>query len=79
MRCDAEGETPGEIGLDRTGDDACRRSLRRDDGVDADGARLLSQACDWQLDLLPRSQQQVAVLIDDQDDVGQEAVTILGV
>ena len=46
LRGDAEGETTGEVCLNRTGDDARRRSLRRDDGMDTYGASLLSQTGD---------------------------------
>ena len=45
--------------------------LRREDQVDADGARHLRQPADRFLDLVARHHHQVGQLVDDDDDEGQ--------
>jgi hypothetical protein len=53
-RGDAERDAAGQVGLDQAGDDVGLRPLRRDDQVDADGAALLGDAAEVELDLLRR-------------------------
>ncbi len=52
----------------RPGDDVDRRPLRREDQVDAGGARLLRDPRDQLLDLLAGHHHQVGELVDDDDD-----------
>ena len=66
-----EGDAAGNVGLDEAGDDIHRRPLRRQDQVDAGGARLLRQARDQLLDLLADDHHEVGELVDDDDDVRQ--------
>ncbi len=61
----------GDVRLDEAGDHVHRRPLRREDQVDARGARLLRQARDQLLDLLADDHHQVGELVDDHDDVRQ--------
>ena len=58
-------------------DDVDRGALRRQDEVDADGARHLGQARDGSLDLLAGRHHQVRELVHDHDDVGQVAVALV--
>ena len=58
----------GMFALMRPGDDVDRRPLRREDQVDARGARLLRDARDQLLDLLAGDHHQVGELVDDDDD-----------
>ena len=58
----------GQVGLDHAGQDVHRGALRRDDEVDADGARLLREAHDRLLDFLGRGHHQVGQLVDDDHD-----------
>ena len=64
----------GKFALMRPGDDVDRRPLRREDQVDAGGARLLREARDRLLDLAPDRHHEVGELVDDDDDARQVAV-----
>ena len=59
----------GMLALIRPVITSTRRPLRREDQVDAGGARLLRQARDQLLDLLADDHHQVGELVDDDDDV----------
>ena len=71
LRGDLEGDAGREIGLDRAGDDVDRRPLRRQDHVQAGGARHLRQPLHRAFDVLAGDHHQVGHLVDDDDDVGQ--------
>ena len=58
----------GQVRLDEAGDDVDRRPLRRENQVDADGARHLREPRDRLLDLVARDHHQVGELVDDDDD-----------
>ena len=66
-----ERDARREVRLDEAGDDVDRRPLRREDQVDAGGARLLREARDRLLDLAPDRHHQVGELVDDDDDARQ--------
>ena len=68
---DLEGDAGREVRLDGAGDDVDRRPLRREDDVDAGGARHLRQALHRAFDVLAGDHHQVGHLVDDDDDVGQ--------
>ena len=71
LRGDLEGDAGREIRLDRAGDDVDRRPLRRQDHVQAGGARHLRQPLHRAFDVLAGDHHQVGHLVDDDDDVGQ--------
>ena len=81
LRVDAlahlEGDARREVGLDGTRNDVGRGALCGYDHVDADGTGLLGDACDGELYLLAGSHDEVAVLVDDDDDVWHIAVAVL--
>ena len=60
-----------DVRLDHPGDHVDGRSLRREDEVDADRARLLRQPDDRVLDGLRRDHHQVGELVDDDEEVRQ--------
>ncbi len=68
-----------QVGLDDARDDVDRRALRRENQVDADGARHLREAADRLLDLLAGHHHQVGQLVDDDDDEGQRLAARLAV
>ena len=68
LRRHAEGDAGREVGLDQPGDDVHRRPLRREDQVDADGARHLRQARDRFFDFVAGDHHQVGQLVHDHDD-----------
>jgi hypothetical protein len=70
LRGHLEADAGREVGLDRTGDDIDRRTLRRHDDVDACGTRHLREALDCALDVLAGDHHQVGHLVDDDDDIG---------
>ena len=74
-----EGDTAGEVGLDGTRDDVCRRALGSDDHVDADGTGQLGDTCDGQFHLLAGGHDEVAKLIDDDDDIRHVLMAVVGV
>ena len=71
LRRHAERDARRQVGLDQAGDDVHRRPLRRQNQVDADGARHLRQPADRFLDLVAGHHHQVGELVDDDDDEGQ--------
>ena len=71
LRRHAERDARRQVRLDEAGDDVDRRPLRRENQVDADGARHLRQARDRFLDLVAGHHHQVGELVDDDDDEGQ--------
>ena len=71
LRGDLEGDAGREVRLDGAGDDVDRRALRRQDHMDAGGARHLREALDRAFDVLAGDHHQVGHLVDDDDDVGQ--------
>ena len=76
----AERDARRQVRLDQAGDDVHRRPLRREDQVDADGARHLREARDRLFDLVARHHHQVGELVDDDDDEGQrlQLLAVLG-
>ena len=66
-----KGDTAGDVGLDKAGDDVHAGALGRNDQVDAGGAGLLRDAADIVLDLLARDHHQVGQLVNDDGDIGQ--------
>ena len=71
LRRHAERDARRQVGLDEPGDDVDRRPLRRENQVDADGARHLREPRDRLLDLVAGDHHQVGQLVDDDDDEGQ--------
>ena len=71
---DGERHAGRDVGLDHTGDDVHRRTLRGDDQVDADRPRLLGDAGDRLLDVAGGHHHQVVELVDDDHDVRQVLV-----
>ena len=71
LRRHAERDARRQVGLDQSGDDVHRRALRRQDQMDADGARHLRQPADRFLDLVARDHHQVRELVDHDDDERQ--------
>ena len=69
LRRDLIRDPGGEVRLDDAGDDVDGRALRRDDQMDADGARLLSKTSDGVLHVLRGDHHQIRELVDDHDDV----------
>ena len=76
---DTEGNTAREVRLDVTGNDAGGRSLCRNDHVDADGTCQLGYAGDRHLHFLSGSKYQVAELVDDNDNVWHELMSVFRV
>ena len=74
-----ECHTGWEVGLDGAGDDVGGGSLCGYNHVYAHGACQLGYAADGELDFLACGHDEVAKLIDDYDDVGHEAVSVVGV
>ncbi len=74
-----ERHAGGEVGLDGSGDDVGGGALCGDDHVDAHGACQLCDAGDGQFYLLACGHDEVAELVDDDHDVGHEAVAFLGI
>ena len=68
---DLERDAGREIRLDGAGDDVDRRPLRRQDHVDAGGARHLREPLHRAFDVLAGDHHQVGHLVDDHDDEGQ--------
>ena len=68
LRGDLKGDTGGKVGFDDAGDHVHRRSLGREDGVDAHGARHLGETCDGRLDLGGGGHHEIGQLIDDEHD-----------
>ena len=73
----AEGYPHGEVGLDRTRDNVCRRALGGDNHVNTHGARLLCDAGDGHFDLAPGGHNQVAELVDNNNDVRHVFVSLV--
>ncbi len=71
LRRHAERDARRQVGLDQAGDDVDRRPLRRQNQVDADGARHLREPRDRLFDLVARHHHQVGELVDHDDDEGQ--------
>ena len=71
LRRHLEADARGQVGLDETGDDVRRRTLRGEHEVDAGGAGQLGDARDGGLDVLGGDHHEVGHLVDDADDVGQ--------
>ena len=71
LRGDLKGDARGVVRFDDAGDDVHRGTLRREDGVDADGAGHLGEARDGRLDVLRGGHHEVGELVDDEDDVGK--------
>src|SRR6185437_13295550 len=61
---DLEGYAGREVGLDGAGDDVNRRTLSRQDDVDAGSARHLRQPLDGAFDVLAGDHHQVRHLVD---------------
>src|SRR6476661_1180172 len=68
---DLEGDAGRKIGLDRTGDDVDRRSLRRQDDMQSGRARHLRETLHGAFDVLAGDHHQVGHLVDDHDDIRQ--------
>ena len=66
-----KGDTAGDVGLDKAGDDVHAGSLGRNDQVDAGSAGLLRDAADIVLDFLARDHHQVGQLVNDDGDIGR--------
>ena len=73
----AKGNARREVGLDQAGDDVHRWPLRRQNQVNAHGARHLRQARDGFLDVVRIHHHQIGQLIDHDDDLGQRLVLLL--
>ena len=73
-RLRAQGHTRRDIGLDNTGHDIDRRTLGSQNHVHTHRTRLLRDTSDRRLYLFAGLHDEVAVLVDDDDDIGQEAV-----
>src|SRR6266550_466221 len=71
LRADSKRYAGGNVGLDQTRDDVCRRALRGDDQVNADGAGKLRDAADQLFDLTGGDHHQVGQLVDHDHDVRQ--------
>ena len=67
--CYLERDTSREVGFDITCDDAGGRTLGGDDHVDADSTSQLSNTCDRQFHLFACSHDEVAKLVDDDNDI----------
>ena len=65
-----KGDTAGDVGLDKAGNDVHAGPLGRNDQVDAGGAGLLRDASDIVLDLLARDHHEVGQLVNDDGDIG---------
>ena len=68
VRRNLERDARRDVRLDEAGDHVDRRALRREDQVDARGARLLREPRDQLLDLLADHHHQVGELVDHDDD-----------
>ena len=68
---DLERDAGREVRLDGAGDHVHRRTLRRQDDVNAGGARHLRQALDGALDVLAGDHHQVGHLVHDHHQIGQ--------
>ena len=64
-----KGDTAGNIGLDDTGDDIGRRTLGRDDQVNAGGTGQLGNTLDRRFHFLAGHRHQIRQLVDDHDDI----------
>src|SRR5580704_7629222 len=71
LRGHLEGYASREIGFDRAGNHVNRGTLRRQDHMQAGGARHLRQPLYRAFDILARYHHQVGHLVDDYDDIGQ--------
>ena len=71
LRRHAERNARRQVGLDEAGDDVDRRSLGRENEMDADRARHLGEPRDGFLDLVARHHHQVRKLVDQHDDEGK--------
>ena len=76
LRRDAKRDPAREVRLDQAGDDVHARTLRREDEVNADRARLLREHGDRRLDLALHRHHEVGHLVDHDDDVRQDAVLV---
>ena len=65
---DLERDARRDVRLDEAGDHIDRRPLRRQDQMNAGGARLLRQARDELLDLLADDHHEIGELVDDHHD-----------
>ena len=74
---DLEGDARGEVRFDHAGDHVDGRPLRRDDEMDADGARHLREARDGVFDLAARDEHEIRELVDHHDDVRQRLGTFV--
>ena len=74
-----ESDTTGEVRLDGTSDDICRRTLGRYNHVDADGTRQLGDTGNRKLHFLSCRHDQITKLIDDDDNIGHEAMSVIGI
>jgi hypothetical protein len=78
LRRDLVGDAGREVGLDEAGDDVDGRALR---GEDRDGCRRRGPSVPGgrsALDLLAGRHHEVGEFVDDDDDVGEVAVTVFG-
>ena len=73
-----EGNSGGEVGLDITSNDRCRRTLCGNNHVYTHGTCQLGNTGNRQLYLLAGSHNQITELIDDNDDIWHETVTASG-
>jgi hypothetical protein len=63
-----------EVGFDEARDDVNGWTLRRENQMDADGARHLRQSSDARLDVAGIHHHQVSQLVNDDDDEGKRLV-----
>ncbi len=76
---DFKGNSGREVGLDDTGNDIDRRTLRSNDQVNTNGARQLGQTRNRRFHLLAGGHNEVGKLVDDQNNVGEVAVAFFRV
>ena len=76
LRHDLEGHAGGEVGLDGTRNDVGGGALRGNDHVHAYGAGQLGDAGNGQFHLLACRHDEVAELVDDDNDVRHELVAV---
>jgi hypothetical protein len=75
---EAEGNAGGNVGLDKAGDDVDRGALRSEHQMNADGAGHLGEARDGFFDVGLVDHHEVGELIDDDHDVRQRLLFLLG-
>ena len=77
LRCHAKRDATRKVRLDQSRDDVDARSLRREQEVNADRARLLREARERRLDLALHRHHQIRELVDHDDDVRQDLAAIV--